>query len=502
MKSEKLSVALINPQGHVRWNNPPIAGHPDTGGQIVYILELAKELARLGCRVDIFTRYFDDPEWPGYTEHIEEYPGDSRLRIIRIKCGPERFLEKEALWPHLREYTDGVKEFYSKEGGLPDIMSSHYADAGVSAAMLKEETGLLFTHTGHSLGGKKMDNLNITRQNFELINRKFRFHMRIASERVAFRNSSAIPASTEEEVSEQYGHRVYSGAIDNPEKFRIIPPGISPAQFYAFHRQESDRKVYDEVAARLEGELKKKISPERLSLPCVFSAARFDAKKNPTGLLKAYASSSRLRENSNLLIIAGSVEDPLEPSSRDAFKRHEWVIIEDIKEIIKENSLEGNVCFAPGFGFSHMPCVYRYAGRHKWIFVNPALHEPFGLTIVEAMASGVPVVATCHGGPSEILEDGRHGVLADSTSCGSLREGIEKLLDESLWDEFSEKGLKRVRERFTWGAAAKSYLELFEEIISNGSDSGKDFPVPDYFSGSGSSGDSDILEELRKLYFG
>ncbi|MFW6172691.1 MAG: glycosyltransferase, partial [Elusimicrobiota bacterium] len=396
-----MRIGLINPQGHVRWNDLQIAEHPDTGGQIVYITELSKEIERLGCKLDLFTRYFKDPEWPGYDKEIEQY--SKNLRIIRIKCGPrDKFIKKEELWPYINEYVEGIINFYKKEGIKPDILSSHYGDGGLAAAILKKKLKKPFTHTGHSLGGKKMDNLRLSKSNFEVINKTFKFHLRIMGERISFRNSNAIVTSTKEEIKRQYSHRVYKNAVKEKDKFNIIPPGISEEQFFVFTRKEKEMDTYNKAVNKVKSEIKRYIDKDRRNLPCIFSAARFDAKKNPAGLLKAYAASQSLQENMNLIMIAGKVENPLEPKNLSEFKEHEKLIIEDIIEIISESNLKGKVCFSPGFNYvSEMPFVYRYGGRNQWIFINPAIHEPFGLTVVEAMASGLPVVATENGGPSE-----------------------------------------------------------------------------------------------------
>ncbi len=500
-ENSKLNVCLINPQGHVRWNDPQIAEHPDTGGQIVYILELAKELEKCGCRVDLFTRYFKDEQWPGYDSEIEEY--NRNLRIIRIKCGPEdKFVKKENLWPFIKDFSMGIKKFYRDRNYEPDIFSSHYADAGLSAAILKKEMKKPFTHTGHSLGGKKMDNLKLSRSNYEMINRNFNFHLRISAERVAFRNARIIFTSTQEEIDRQYGHRVYDEAVDNKDKFRIIPPGINPGQFFSYHEAEKDKDKYDKTVAKVKEKLKNAISPERLELPAIFSPSRFDAKKNSVGLLRAYASSRQLQENCNLMIIAGNIDDPLNPENRDKFKEHKQFIIEDIADIIQAWKLEGKVCLSPGFDYAEeMPYLYRYAGRNKWIFVNPALHEPFGLTIVEAMASGLPAVATKFGGPSEIFKEGKYGILADPNDPHSLSGALEKLLMAGTWKKYSSRGMERVKDKFTWKTAAGEYVKIFKEIKSEKLTDKKDYPVPEYFMNGKKSSDSQLRKELRDLLF-
>ncbi|MEA3506097.1 MAG: glycosyltransferase [Elusimicrobiota bacterium] len=500
-KKDDMRVGLLNPQGHVRWENLQIASHPDTGGQTVYIIELARELGKLGVKVDIFTRYFNDPDWPGYDKEIEEY--SDNLRIIRIKCGPgDKFVRKEELWPFMKDYSAGIKDFYEKEGVSADIFSSHYADGGLSGAMMKESMGIPYTHTGHSLGGEKMDKLNLSRSNYEMINKNFKFHLRISAERVAFRNAAAIMASTTEEVTKQYGHHVYEDAVKDTAKFNIIPPGIGPKQFFSYHKEEKEKETYEKAVKKIKGQIEKYIDEDRRELPCIFSAARFDAKKNPTGLLRAYASSEELQKNTNVLIVAGNVDEPLNPENRDKFKEHEKFIIEDLAGIMKNWNLEGKVCFSPGLDYvNEMPYVYRYAGRSKWIFVNPALQEPFGLTIIEAMASGLPVAATQNGGPSEILKGGQYGVLVEPTLPHSLKKGLEKLLIAGQWKKFSNAGMERVKEKFTWDIAAAEYKELFEKLIKKGIDISDDFKIPKYFMNPKEGNDSKLRKELRHLYF-
>ena len=498
---KKLTVGLLNPQGHVRWRNIQIASHPDTGGQIVYILEIAKELEKLGCRIDIFTRYFKDTEWPGYDKEIENY--NENLRIVRIKCGPEdKFVKKEELWPIINEFAEGIKEFYRKEGYKPAIFTSHYADGGLTAAILKKEMKIPFIHTGHSLGGKKLDNLRISKSNFTEINNNYKFHLRIVAERISFKNSSAIIVSTAQEIEKQYGHKVYIGIVRNKKNFHIIPPGINPEQFFSYHKKEKKQKVYNKAVNKLESELERYISKKRLSLPCIFSAARFDAKKNPAGLLRAYAGSEILQANTNLLIIAGKVEDPINPENYSKLKKNEKVIIENIITLINKFDLEGKVCFSPCLDYiTHMPYIYRYAGRNNWIFINPALHEPFGLTIVEAMASGLPVVATKHGGPSEILGDEEYGILVEPTDWHSIRGGLEKMLLVRFWKKYSNMGMERVKEKYTWRKAAKKRLKLIRKIKKTGFKDEKDYNIPAYFINPEINSDAVMLKEFKRRYY-
>ncbi|MBN2407556.1 MAG: glycosyltransferase [Elusimicrobia bacterium] len=498
---KKLVIGLLNPQGHVRWKNLQIAAHPDTGGQIVYIIELSKALEKLGFRIDLFTRYFSDPDWPGYDREIEEY--SPNLRIVRIKCGPvEKFVKKEELWPIIHEFAAGIEKFYEEQGSKPDVFTGHYADGGLAAVILKKKMGIPFTFTGHSLGGKKMDNLNLSRANFAHVNSRYNFHLRVIAERLALRNASAVVTSTAQEVKKQYGHRVYIRAAGSKKKFNIIPPGIDPKNFFPYTLPERDAAAYENAVAKLMAGLSNSISRKRMHMPFIFSAARFAAKKNPNGLLKAYAKSETLRSRMNLLIVAGNVDDPLNDNNRHRFDDSKKHIIDEIKSAIAAYKLEGKVCFLPGFDhISELPFIYRYAARSRWVFINPALHEPFGLTIVEAMASGLPVIGTKHGGPLEIIQDDEYGVLIEPTDHYSISGGIKKMLRDKNWDRYSLKGMERVKEQYTWAAAAQGYGKLLSKVVRKGFSDKKDYPIPGYFMDPAGSDDREILKELRRRYY-
>ncbi|MFH1415108.1 MAG: glycosyltransferase [Elusimicrobiota bacterium] len=498
---DRLKLGILNPQGHLRWKKQQIACHPDTGGQIVYVIELARALERLGCDVDVFTRYFKDPEWPGYDTEIEKY--NENMRIIRIKCGPEdKFVRKEDLWILMRDFADRIKEYYEQAGYMPDIFSSHYGDGGIAAAMLKKKTGIPYAHTGHSLGGKKMDILSLSKLNFKKINDNYKFHLRIAAERISFRNSRAIITSTTEEIEKQYGHKVYKVAPKDKSKFNVIPPGIDPYVFFNFAKEEPAPNRYEKAIKRLKKELERDIMSDRLNMPFIFSAARFSAKKNPAGLVSAYADSETLKEKMNLLIVAGNVEDPLKESNRSKFESSKREIVDKISNTIKEYGIEGMVCFAPGLDHEEeLPYIYRYAARNKWIFINPALHEPFGLTIVEAMASGLPVVATKRGGPSEILDNNRYGILVEPTDSHSINGGLKKMLKDGVWEKYSDSGIERVREHYTWDRTAKNYLDLFRKILKKGSGKYRNFEIPAFFTDPSEENKTKLIKEFKRRYY-
>lgn len=193
-----MHVAFLNPQGNFDRNDSYLTEHPDFGGQLVYVKELSLALARMGVRVDIVTRWIDDPQWPGFTQREDAYVDcPDTLRILRVPCGGRRFLAKELLWPHLPEFVDQLLQLYGAV--RPDYLTSHYADGGYCAALMQQATGLGFTFTGHSLGAQKLDKLGMTAANSGEFEQRFHFSRRIDAERLAMQRADTIITSTSQE---------------------------------------------------------------------------------------------------------------------------------------------------------------------------------------------------------------------------------------------------------------------------------------------------------------
>src|SRR5690606_16333069 len=154
-----LRIALISLHGLIRGNEPELGRDADTGGQIKYVLELARELGQHADveRVDLITRQiFDDRVGPDYAQ-VEEAIGPN-AKIVRLPFGPKRYLRKEALWPYLEMFIDQCLVHFRRHG-LPDLIHGHYADAGYAGAQLSRLLHVPFVFTGHSLGRVKRERL-------------------------------------------------------------------------------------------------------------------------------------------------------------------------------------------------------------------------------------------------------------------------------------------------------------------------------------------------------
>lgn len=464
LSEDSLHIAFLNPQANFDPEDRYWTEHPDFGGQLVYVKEVALALGHMGHRVDILTRRIIDPEWKGFEAQFDSYPQTPNVRIVRLSCGGERFIGKEDLWPHLgTEWVPNIIAFYESEDHFPDIASAHYADGGLSGALMRQEKQIQFTFTGHSLGAQKMDKLGVDRQNWEEMESRFKFSRRLAAERVSMDNAARIITSTQQERSVQYGHRAYHGAVDpgDQARFSVIPPGVN---LQVFSPDPSDDD--DLIRAHIEKAIRRDIDQDRRELPLVIASSRLDKKKNHLGLVRAFARVAKLKEKANLAIVVRGLDDPLH--DYQSLRENERNIMDQIVMTIDNHALWGCVTAFPLNSQAELAAAYRIAANRKSVFALTALYEPFGLAPLESMSCGLPAVVTRNGGPSESMIEGdrEFGVLVDPGDPQDIAGGILRVLDtEASWRHFQESGMERVFNRYTWDRTAQGYLGVLKAII-------------------------------------
>ena len=491
-----MRIAFLNPQGNFDPRDSYWTQHPDFGGQLVYVKEIAIAMAELGHDVDIVTRQIVDPQWPQFAGTLDAYDGVERVRIVRIPCGPAGFLRKEELWPYLgAEWAPGILRFYEAEGGLPDAITTHYADGGLTGALIERQTGIPFTFTGHSLGAQKLDKMAPRPDNLAEIDQRFHFTQRILAERIAMNRAGVVIVSTKQEQIEQYAHPAYGGAIDPADdtRFAVIPPGVNLRRF----DKDVVNALEEEVQAQLERVFARDFAAARRQLPVIVSSSRLDAKKNHVGLVLAYAGSPDLQAVANLGIVVRGMEDPL----RDYSQAHgeERAILEEIASIVEKHAPWGTVSAFSLSGQDELAAAYRYLSRRRSVFCLTALYEPFGLAPLEAIAAGLPGVVTANGGPSESLYDSatqtEYGVLVDPADPADIARGLlQAVADPLRWRSYHDAGIRRVQEKYTWQRTAEGYERVISQILS------RNEPIPRYFSQP----DRYPLpvDELARVYFG
>ncbi|MGM0658076.1 MAG: glycosyltransferase [Pseudomonadota bacterium] len=447
-----MKIAFLNPQGNFDRANSYLTEHPDFGGQLVYVREVALALADLGVDVDIVTRRIEDPDWRGFEapiDHFDEHPG--RVRIVRLDCGPKGFLAKESLWPHLGEMVDNLVAFYA--GDLPDAVTTHYADGGWMGVLLRRATGLGFSFTGHSLGAQKLERLGVHRRTWPALDERYHFSRRIAAERAAMRHAGRIITSTHAERHEQYAHALYRGAVDPDDdaRFEIVPPGINERIFHP--ERAGDDAEFAERLARRAGD-----DPR----PVVLAASRLEVKKNIAGFVDAWLSDDALRRRARLALFVRGVDDPF--AGLGQLREPERDVLEPIVQRITAAGARDEVLFVNAGSQRQLATAYRFFAACGSVFVLPSLYEPFGLAPIEAAACGLAVVATRYGGPSEVFDAGT-GVLVEPERPERLAAGMHEALDRQ--PELAARAGEMVRERYTWSSTARGYLGVAEALAAH-----------------------------------
>ncbi|MBU0971587.1 MAG: glycosyltransferase, partial [Proteobacteria bacterium] len=398
-----LHIQMFSIHGLLRAENMELGHDADTGGQIKYVVELCKTLSACDQirKIQLFTRLIQDKSYSDdYGQPIEQI--DEKFSIVRIQCGGKKYLRKELLWPHLDEFVDKTIKFIRMENDIPDLVHGHYPDAGYVAMELASFFGIPLVYTGHSLGRSKRARLLDEGIDIFEMNKKLKIDHRIETEELVLKAADKVITSTRQEIQGQYS--LYRNRT--LPAYTVIPPGIGIERFYPYYHDDfSDSQDKEEALfakASITRELNRFFThPDK---PMILALSRPDKRKNIQGLVKAYGEDVELQAMANLAIFAGIRKDisQKEESEREVLTR--------MLLLMDKYNLYGKMAIPKRHDFEHeVPELYRIAAEKRGVFVNPALTEPFGLTLLEALACGLPIVATHDGGPRDIVKNCKTG---------------------------------------------------------------------------------------------
>ncbi len=413
-------IAMISTHGYFA-ATPPL-GMADTGGQVVYVLELSKMLAQLGYTVDIWTRRFEDqPEIDIVNDHV---------RVIRIPCGGKEFIPKEYLYESMDEWSRNAFDFIRRHQLVYEFINSHYWDAGVGGQMLADALNLPHLHTPHSLGSWKMQQMETDlaedRERFE---KRYNFTIRNRTEEQLYRQARAVIATTPVQID------MLMSAYGVPSrKIALVTPGYDDTRFYPVSGPSRD-------AIRERFGFKGKV---------VLALGRMARNKGYDLLIQAFKEVAARVPDATLYLAAGGEESG----------SGEQKLLQTYQELAAELGLADRVVFGSFISEEDLPDVYRAAD----LFVLSSRYEPFGMTTVEAMASGTPVVATTHGGLWRVLRFGVDGLYADPFDAIDLGVTMCKpLLYPGLHRRLSRFGSEAARQSFTWSGVAQQLIYAVEQ---------------------------------------
>nr|CAB38021.1 sucrose synthase [Craterostigma plantagineum] len=472
-----------------------VLGLPDTGGQVVYVLdqvramenEMIKRIKNHGLnitpRILIVTRLIPEARGTKCDQRLEKIDGCEHSHILRVPFRTEQGILKQWIsrfdvWPYLEKFAeDAGKEIRAEMKAVPDLLIGNYSDGNLVASLLAYKMGVTQCTIAHALEKTKYPDSDIYWKKHE---EKYHFSCQFTADLLAMQHSDFIITSTYQEIAGtrnvvgQYEshvaftmpglYRVVHGIDVFDPKFNIVSPGADESIYFPYTDKE---KRLTNLQASIEKLL---FDPEQneehigvlkdRSKPIIFSMARLDRVKNITGLVEMYAKNKKLRELTNLVVVAG-YNDVKKSSDRE-----EKDEIEKMHNLIDQYDLNGSLRWISAqSNKARNGELYRYIADKRGIFVQPAFYEAFGLTVVEAMTCGLPAFATLHGGPHEIIEDGVSGFHIDpyhaEKAATRMADFFAKCDDDpSYWVKISEQALQRIRECYTWNIYSERLMTL------------------------------------------
>jgi len=462
--NKKINVLVINIHGLFRSQNLELGRDSDTGGQTKYVYEYVKELGKNPNveKVHVMTKLLENKRYS--TDYAkEEEKISENVCIYRVKAGGKRYIKKEKLWKVLDEFVENAIGVIIEKGLEIDVIHSHYADAGYVARELSSILDVPFVHTGHSLGIPKQHRLQEHDMTEQEIDEAFNMRYRVLVEEKIIQSASLIITSTQQEIDEQYG--LYDSFKEG--NYEVVPPGIDTAKFFPYYflndRSFIEREEYQEsmsVREHIRKELKRFFSnPNK---PIILTICRPEKRKNIEGLIEAYAQDQELQMIANLAIFAGIRKDITAKNSQ------EGKVLTDMLLAMDKYDLYGKMAIPKTHNFEYeIPELYRYVAEAGGVFVNSAFIEPFGLTLLEAGAVGLPIVSTDNGGPKDIVESCNNGVLVDVSDPAEISAAIKGVLvDRKIWTMYSSNAVKNIRDNYSWESHCNRFIHhLFDKNI-------------------------------------
>jgi D-inositol-3-phosphate glycosyltransferase len=400
-----------------------LLGGVDNGGQNVYVAELAVKLAEKGYEVDIFTRR-DDEQSPSINEFA---PG---VRVILVKAGPAKPVAKEQLLPYMGEFLAEMEGFMESQRIKYHLVHANFWMSGLVAMQLKEKYQIPFVITFHALGH--------VRKLHQKENDRFPPE-RVTIEKEIVQQANRIIAECPQDEADLIQ---YYQADQN--KISIIPCGFNPDDFYP---------------------ICKSVAKALLDFPnderIILQLGRMVPRKGIDNVISAFAKLDR-QLNAKLVVVGGEsvpesgVEDPE---------------LERLRALANHYQVADRVVFAGRKSREMLRYYYSAAD----VFVTTPWYEPFGITPLEAMACGTPVIGANVGGVKYTVKDGETGFLVAPTDPDHLAEKMALLLaDQDYLAKMRINALAHVQANFTWEKVAEQmsmcYEGIFHKLLSSDED--------------------------------
>lgn len=389
-------------------------GLEEAGGQNVYVRHVGETLAALGWQVDMFTRkvHADDDAIVQHSPHC---------RTIRLKAGAESYIPRDRLFEHMPEFVDSFQSFQRTQGVNYPLIHTNYWLSAWAGMELQKTSGIQLVHTYHSLGAVKYQSLVEIPQ---VANTRLRI------EREILERANCVVATSPQE------QETLRSLVSTRGQIEIIPCGTDTTNFRLTSKAQARAKLKLGIHEKI-----------------ILYVGRFDERKGIETLVRAFALLKEQEiQNLKLIIVGGSSVD-----MPDGIERKR------IENIINELGLQESTVFAGRIGHDILPLYYTAAD----VCVIPSHYEPFGLVAIEAMACGVPVVASNVGGLKfTIIHEGT-GLLVEPKDIEAFANGIHRILFDELWvRKMRKQASANVNQRFSWTGVTIQLSELYRHVLA------------------------------------
>lgn len=497
---------ILSPHGYFGQDN--VLGRPDTGGQVVYILDQVRALEHemrermttqgvdVAPQIIVVTRLIPDADGTTCNQPLEKIQGTDHAWIVRVPFQHangeivRHWISRFEIWPYLETFVASVeREALARLGGRPDLIIGNYSDGNLVASLLSARLGVTQCNIAHALEQTKYLHSALY---WEDNDAAYHFACQYTADLIGMNQADFIITSTYQEIAgtadsigqyESYRaftmpglYRVVNGIDLFDPKFNIVSPGADADIYFPF--TETERRLHS-----LMPDIERLLYADDPGVPCrgrfddpgkpiLFTMARLDRIKNLSGLAEWFGACERLAERANLLVIGGNVDAA---ASSDDEERAE---IARMHTLMGHYRLDGRMRWLGARLDKNLAGeLYRHVADRRGLFVQPALFEAFGLTVIEAMASGLPVFATRYGGPLEIIQHGTSGFHIDpndgASAAAAMADFLEQCADDpTRWQRVSDAALARVAARYTWRLYAERMMTLsriygFWKFVSN-----------------------------------
>jgi len=479
------SIAIISPHGYFGQEN--VLGRPDTGGQVVYILDQVRALEKemrsrlhdqgltdIDPRIVVITRLIPESDGTNCHERIENISRTENSYILRVPFRSAdgeiipHWISRFEIWPYLERFAeDAGQELLAELNGRPDLIVGNYSDGNLVATLISNKLGVTQCNIAHALEKAKYLYSDLYWQDNEP---NYHFSCQFTADIISMNAADFIITSTYQEIAgteenpgqyESYMtftmpdlYRVIHGIDIYDPKFNIVSPGADPEIYFPAEKKEHRfMHLHDEIHELIFGDHLHGKSRGIIvdgQKPIIMTMARLDRIKNLTGLVSLFGTCPELRERANLLVIGGHIDPGHSNDGEEIDQIHQMHHLFDTHDLDREVRWLGMHLNKETTGE-----LYRFIADKRGIFVQPALFEAFGLTVIEAMVSGLPTFATCFGGPMEIIENNISGFHIDPNNGDAIAQQLVDFfkrckIEPGYWDKISQGGLARVKERYTW----------------------------------------------------